>query len=204
MKKITKKISSYFTNKINLYGRNFKGVDWNSKKSQYQRFAILSKIISLNKGSVNDIGCGYGEYSKYLLKKFKKIDYIGYDLSKNMINNAIKINPRAKFINISNLKEILEADFSIMSGVFNIKLKFSNAEWRKYILRSLEIVNSKSRIGFSFNLIKKFNLKLKKKNNNLYYANADFFYNYCKKNFSKKVYLEDTYGLHEFTIFVKK
>ena len=120
MKKIHKNISKYFTDKIKKYGATPQGVDWNSNQSIFIRFENLSKILDFKKTSVNDIGCGYGKFIEYLGNNINKIDYAGYDISKEMINVARKLYPQNNFFQISHLNEIKSADFSIASGIFNV------------------------------------------------------------------------------------
>jgi len=89
MEQIYKEIEKYYTKKIQQHGPSPQGVDWNGENSQFIRFEQLSKIISANEFfSIGDIGCGYGKYFEYLQNRFDKFSYIGYDLSKEMIENA--------------------------------------------------------------------------------------------------------------------
>lgn len=204
MKKIHKNISKYYTDKIKKYGATPQGIDWNSNQSIFIRFENLSKILDFKKTSVNDIGCGYGKFIEYLGNNINKIDYAAYDISKEMVNVASKLYPQNNFYYISHLNEIKSADFSIASGIFNVKLHFSNFEWEDYILNSLKIINLKSKKGFSFNMLEN---KLSKgfvKKRRLYYGSSSYYFDYCKKNFSENVTLINNYNLFDFTILVKK
>ena len=116
---IYKDIDNYYSDKLEKYGASAKGVDWNSEKSQIVRFEQLSKIIQIERSTINDIGCGYGKYLEYLIKNNKIIHYKGYDLSEAMIKAASKQFPKNKFYHISNLDEIDNAEYSISSGIFN-------------------------------------------------------------------------------------
>lgn len=203
MNSFLKDIDNYYTKKIKTHGATPLGVDWNSKESQLTRFFQLSKIIKSDNSTVNDIGCGYGDYINFLDKYFKDIDYTGYDLSREMIMSANNLYPKNKFIHISNLNQISNADFSIASGIFNVKLNNSNSTWLTYILNSLNKINRKSEKGFSFNLLTKYSEK-KYMKKYLYYADPLILFDYCKKKFSKNVCLNHDYDLYEFTILVKK
>ena len=67
MNNVYKDIDNYYTGKIRKYGANPKGVDWSDEESQFIRFEQLSKLFKESVFSINDIGCGYGIYSKYLV-----------------------------------------------------------------------------------------------------------------------------------------
>jgi SAM-dependent methyltransferase len=203
VKSIYKDIDNYYTDKLIMHGAIPKGVDWNSEEGQFTRFKQVSKIIETDRPTVNDIGCGYGKYLEYLLKNYKKIQYRGYDLSNEMIKEASKQYPNNKFFHISNLDDITNAEYSISSGIFNVKIKYSKIEWLSYILDTLKQIDLKSDKGFSFNMLTKYSEK-KYMRDNLYYADPLFFFDYCKLNFSKNVSLIHDYNLYEFTILVKK
>lgn len=198
-----KNIDNYYTGKLIMHGATPKGVDWNSEESQLTRFEQLSKIIETNKPTVNDIGCGYGKYLEYLIKNYKKFQYAGYDLSNEMIKKASKKYPNNKFFHISNLDEITKAEYSISSGIFNVKMNYSRTKWLSYILATLKLIDIKSDKGFSFNMLTKYSEK-KYMIHKLYYADPLFFFDYCKKKFSRNVSLIHDYNLWEFTILIRK
>ena len=205
MKKIHINISKYYSDKIKKYGAVPQGLDWNSNHSMFIRFEKLSKILDLKKKlSLNDIGCGYGKFIEYLGNNINKIDYAGYDISKEMVKVASKLYPQNNFFHISHLDKVRSADFLIASGIFNVKLHFSNSEWIDYILNSLKIINLKSKKGFIFNMLENKLSKGSVKKRRLYYGSSSFYFDYCKKNFSENVTLINNYNLFDFTILVKK
>jgi SAM-dependent methyltransferase len=205
MKNIYKNIDNYYSSKIKSHGPSPKGVDWNGKKSQYTRFNQLSKIILNDRFSISDIGCGYGEYLKFLKENFNDFEYKGYDLSQEMIINAQKIyaEKESDFIFLDNLENIIKADYSIASGIFNVKMHFDDLKWLNYILDTLEKINNKSKKGFAFNVLTKYSDK-EFLDEQLFYADPLYLFDYCKKNFASNVALLHDYELYEFTILVRK
>lgn len=203
MNKIHNNINNYYTNKIHQHGATPKGVDWNGEESQFVRFEQLSKVIKYDKFSINDIGCGYGKYSEYLSRNYNDFIYNGYDLSSEMIENAKKLYEKLNFKAIKNLEEIEISDYSIASGIFSVKMQHNEAEWLSYILETLEYMNKKSIKGFSFNMLTKYSDK-EYMRDDLYYADPLFFFDYCKRNFSRNISLNHDYDLYEFTILVRK
>lgn len=204
---IIKKVSQYYSEKIKQFGNNSRGVDWNSKESQFIRFEQLCKIIPKNttKFSILDYGCGYGALVEYLNQNFFDYSYTGFDISEEMIRqaNSIRISPIEK-INFTTQKEKLTAhDYVIASGIFNVKLDTSISEWEQYIITTLHELNQLSLKGFSFNILTTYSDKEYMKDY-LYYADPCFYFNFCKKNFSKNVALLHDYDLYEFTILIKK
>lgn len=199
-------IEEYYTNKIKEHGATPQGVDWNGEESQFIRFEQLSKIISTNNSfSIGDIGCGYGKYFEFLQNRFNNFNYIGYDLSEKMIENAKKLygDMGGEFLQIKSNDKIKESDYLVASGIFNVKNEVSESEWLYYILDTIEMMNKKSKKGFAFNVLTKYSDK-EYMRDYLYYADPLFLFDYCKRNFSKNVALLHDYELYEFSILVRK
>lgn len=198
----------YYTQKIQQYGANARGVDWNSEESQFLRFEQLLKVCSLNQDfSIIDYGCGYGAFLDFLIsKKYKFKSYVGYDISSLMIEIAGKKNiknDKAKVF-FCNTKSLMQpANFLCASGVFNVKQNIDPQLWESYVTATLKEFSTLSQQGFAFNLLSQYS-DSDKMRSDLYYANPCFFFDFCKNNFSKNVSLLHDYDLYEFTILVKK
>lgn len=205
---IISKTSEYFSEKITEHGTTPLGVDWNSVSSQQTRFDQVLKIIDMKSSfSVNDVGCGYGQFYDYLVKKeFVDFKYFGVDISKEMIDAANLIHndkSSVKFLRVKSLLEMPLSDFSLASGVFNMKLEVSNEKWKEYIIESIHDINDRSSKGFSFNMLTSYS-DSDKMRDDLYYGDPCFFFDYCKRHFSKNVALLHDYNLHDFTILINK
>src|SRR2546422_823433 len=95
-------VSSYYTDKLGIYGTTHRGVDWNSEASQVLRFDQLLRAFNLRQHfSLNDLGCGYGALCDYLQTKGYDFTYAGCDLSDAMIQAArqrFAASPTLQFI----------------------------------------------------------------------------------------------------------
>ncbi len=202
-KRILHKVDEYYTDKIIEHGTTSKGVDWNGRDSQFLRFQQLSKVFSTKKDfSVLDYGCGFGAFIDFLNENdFENIEYFGFDISSEMLKQARFNYSNKTFIN--NLETLNEVDYTIASGVFNVKLDTRVEDWNAYIEKTLITINNVSKHGFSFNILTSFSDEEYKKDY-LFYADPTFYFNYCKNNFSRNVALLHDYELYEFTIIVKK
>ena len=205
--KIIKDAASYFSLKINNYKDVPLGVDWNSIDAQEIRQDQVLKILSTSKKfSINDIGCGYAHLFDYLkIKKYSDFKYYGIDISPHMIRQAEKRNKNTD-INlrlINSINEIDIADYSVASGLFNMKQSIPNNEWQAYITECLVQINKKSEKGFSFNMLTSYADK-KLMRPDLYYGDPLFYFDFCKKNFSNNISLLHDYGLYDFTILVRR
>lgn len=203
--KILADTKSYYDNKIILHDATPAGVDWNSLESQVLRFQKLLELCDLSKTfSINDVGCGYGALYEYLSNRSLQFNYCGIDISEAMLEKA-----RQNYHNQVNCTfkaglDCMElADYSVASGIFNVKLACEKSEWQSYILWVLDNMNQVSRKGFAFNCLTTYS-DIEYMRNDLYYGDPCYFFDYCKKRYAKNVALIHDYGLYEFTIIVRK
>ncbi len=198
-------VDKYYTDKILTYGATAQGVDWNSEDSQILRFEQLLKVCSKHSDfSLIDYGCGYGALMDFLITKNCQFTYFGYDISNSMIQAAKKLykdSNNAFFFGKQSDLQI--ADFTVASGIFNVKQEVEKNDWTIYILNILKELSFLSKQGFAFNMLTQYS-DSDKMRSSLYYADPCFFFDYCKKNFSKNIALLHDYHLYEFTIIVRK
>jgi SAM-dependent methyltransferase len=198
-------VARYYTSKLEEHGTTARGVDWNGEASQTLRFDQLLRIVDVaGRFSINDLGCGYGALLDYLDGRGFGVDYTGIDVSAKMVRaGARRFEGRADVDFICAARLNREADYSVASGIFNVRLERSDAEWRGYIEATLDLLNAASRRGFSFNCLTSYSDAAKMRDD-LYYADPCRLFDLCKRRYSKNVALLHDYGLYEFTILVRK
>ncbi len=181
----------FYKYSIKKYGISPKGVQWNSKYTQYKRFEILTSFIQkeIKDSSIVDAGCGFADYYEYLSKNdLIPKSYIGIDCEQSMINLASK-----RFINLDfYVKNILEdnlfqTDYYICSGAMNILEK---EEIFVFIQKCFEASN----VGFIFNFLK---------NDPLTKVNFVDILNYSK-TLSNDIKIEENYLENDISIFIKR
>ena len=202
---ILKDVAAYYDEKLRIFGETAKGVDWNGAESQHLRFNQLTKILEASdEFSLLDVGCGYGEYLSFLREKYSSFQYTGLDISEKMLLAARRRfdgYERVSFVDRGADDSIF--DYSVASGVYNVKLEVSDSDWLKHVLAGIDMLSRTSKKGFSFNCLTSYS-DTDKKRDYLYYADPCQLFDYCKKKFSKEVALLHDYGLYEFTILVRK
>jgi len=199
------KVAQYYTSKLAEFGETPQGVDWNGEDSQILRFEQLCKIIgNVHSFSINDLGCGYGALFDFLSSRYQDLSYWGNDVSDSMIStaeNRFKEQPKASFTCSSAPSKV--ADFGIASGIFNVRMSRSDAQWQSYIESTLDVLNQTSKLGFAFNCLTSYS-DSDKMRDYLYYADPCRLFDLCKRRYSRNVALLHDYGLYEFTILVRK
>ena len=195
-------VGHYYSERLREHGASAKGVDWNSADSQRLRFAQLLRICGERQDfSLNDIGCGYGAFLDYLAERGKRCDYLGVDVAAPMTDKARELHPGSRFL--AGDRADRSADYSVASGIFNVKLSTDPADWRVHILETLDHLNETSKNGFAFNCLTKYSDADRMKEH-LYYADPAELFDHCKRGYSRNVALLHDYGLYEFTILVRK
>ncbi len=201
-------INDFYREKLKDFGASAKGMGWKDDASQRVRFEQVLKIVRPHENfSLNDLGCGSGDIIHHLDSEFKgRYSYTGYDALPEMITAARKqfgAQPGVAFREITDYKELSTADYSVASGIFNVRNDIGDEEWHAYILQTLKAMSASSRKGFAFNALTSYSDPPLMRRE-LYYSNPLELFDYCKVNFSKNVALLHDYDMYDFTILVKK
>lgn len=196
--------AAYYTRCLRTHGPTARGVDWNSPASQQLRFEQLMRLCAgAERFSINDYGCGYGALSGFLEGDARVASYRGYDASEEMILEAERLCPMPGAEFFSRRDALPRADYTVASGLFNVREGADPERWQSYVLETLYDFDRLSEKGFAFNILTAYSDPEKMKPQ-LYYADPCFFFDYAKRRFSRDVYLLHDYGLYEFTIGVRK
>ena len=198
---------AYFADKIKKFGPVPRGVDFNGPEAQATRFEQLVRIIDpRGPFQLIDYGCGYGALLGYLRAKGWTFTYHGYDELESMVEAGRKQygeGPEASFT--TNETSLPPCDYLIAGSVFNIKFAASPASWRDYTVHVLERMNGLCRKAFSFDMLTSYSDPDRMAQRpELYFADPLFYFDHCKRAFSKDVALLHDYGLYDFTILVRK
>jgi SAM-dependent methyltransferase len=199
-------VASYYSEKLAKHGKTPRGVDWNDEASQTLRFEQLCKVIETGteKFTLNDLGCGYGALFEFLRDKHPLLSYLGVDISEEMVCAArsLHLEPnKARFVMAAAPDTV--ADYGVASGIFNVRLGRTDAEWYDYLQEMLAVLDRTSRVGFAFNCLTSYSDENRKRGD-LYYADPGRLFDLCKRRYSRQVALLHDYELYEFTILVRK
>ena len=199
------KVKNYFTEKLNEHSATHRGVDWPSVESQEIRFAQLLHVIDASKKySLLDFGSGYGGMYDYLIRLGHDLHYVGYDIAESMVARGRELHPdNSDCWFTSNIEELPMVDYAVVSGTFNMKLDADFEAWTQIVINALNRLNAYSTKGMAFNMLTKYS-DADRMRPDLYYGDPCFFFDYCKRNFSRNVALLHDYNIYDFTILVRK
>ena len=195
-------IRRLYEESLKQHGVTPPGVGWRDPVSHALRFSKLAAVIAVRDESfsVNDLGCGYGAYYEWLVNNGYRVGHFrGHDISEKMLAEARVRFPAAEFAHGERLGT--PADYSFACGIFNVRLEAGEDDWRAHIEATLDNLNAFSLRGFAFNLLTTY---VDYREPHLYYGDPCYFFDFCKRRFSKKVSLLHDYRLFEWTIHVVK
>ena len=197
---------NYFEERLTDHGATARGVDWKSESAQELRFSQLMKVINPEKAfTLLDYGCGYGALAEFIIRTgYPMAEYYGFDVLESMIAVARDGQEHpASCTFTSKYEDLIPVDYTIASGIFNLKLEVPYETWTEYVLSELHKMNRLSIKGFSFNMLTKYS-DMDYMRPHLYYADPCFLFDYCKRNFARNVALLHDYEAYDFTILVRK
>ena len=150
-------VSAYYSGTLQRFGAMPLGVDWPNRLNQELRLVQLLKVCDLSAPrSLNDVGCGYGALRTLLSRRHRRaqIDLLGTDVSPAMVGAA-----RRRWRHRADCAfEVAEgavrlADYSLASGIFNVKLACPLPEWEALVAGTLDNLMRHSRLGYAVNFI---------------------------------------------------
>ena len=113
---------------------------------------------------------------------------------------ATASNDAARFV--SERAALGLADYTLASGIFNVKQATPDEEWRRYVIETIEDLAALSIRGFAFNALTHYS-DADRRRLDLYYADPLELFDYCKRRISRFVSLLHDTPLYEFTLLVR-
>jgi SAM-dependent methyltransferase len=201
---ILSEVAGYYAAKLGQHGPTPQGVDWNGTDSHQCRHKQFLRLLQEDRdGSVIDLGCGFGDFLRFLRTEGHRGRFIGYDIVPGMIEKARELHGEGDDRQWRVGAEPAEAaDFAIASGIFNVKGDVQTEQWSGYVHRTIDVLARAGRRGFAFNVLS-LSSDPDRRRPNLYYADAAAMLACCLSRYGRSVALLQDYGLYEFTVLVR-
>lgn len=201
---ILDKVSAYYSSKLAAFGPTPQGVDWNGAVSHELRHRQFLRLIAGEReATILDLGCGFGDFLRFLRTEGHQGKFIGYDVAPGMIAEAMRLHTKTANCQWHVGAEPKEtADFAIASGILNVKGDVPTETWAAYIRGIIDVLARSGRRGFAFNVLS-LSSDPERRHDNLYYADPSEMLSYCLRRYGRSVALLQDYGLYEFTVIVR-
>jgi SAM-dependent methyltransferase len=194
-------IADLYGDSLARHGETPMGVGWRTEESQGLRFEKLLSVLDDHGDApieVNDLGCGYGALLGRLEANGRVVArYYGYDISDQMLEAARARLPADRVELIKGGQATRHADYSVASGIFNVKLDADETRWTAYVQDTVRNLAEHSRLGFSFNLLTTY---CDYREAHLFYGDPLWWFDWCKREVTPRVALLHDYPLFEWTM----
>jgi SAM-dependent methyltransferase len=196
-------VEALYTSNLEEHGIDSRAVGWPTQASQLLRFEKLAYLLEADDHAgdvtVNDWGCGYGAMFGFLESRLRNrfTRYYGYDISPEMLRAARGHvdDSRAELIESDRVTH--DADYTFVSGTFNVRLDATEDTWGEYVRGVLREIAARSRRGFAFNLLTTY---VDWRKDDLFYADPTEWFTFCRSELCRHVTLLHDYPLYEWTI----
>ena len=201
---ILSEVAAYYASKLEAHGSTPQGVDWNGVGSHETRHRQFLRLLDgAVDASIIDLGCGFGDFLRYLRAEGYRGRFTGYDIAPEMIEKARELHGETDDRQWRIGAEPDDAaDFAIASGIFNVKGDAPNAVWTHYVRQTIDVLARAGRRGFAFNVLS-LSSDPERRRPNLYYADPADMLAHCLSHYGRSVALLQDYGLYEFTVVVR-
>jgi SAM-dependent methyltransferase len=198
-------LAAYYASKLEAHGPTPQGVDWNGSDSHEARHRQFLRLFAESQNaSVIDLGCGFGDFLRFLRGAGHQGRFVGYDIAPSMVEKARQLHGEGDDREWRIGAEPTEvADFAIASGIFNIKGGVTNESWTRYVHQTIDVLARAGRRGFGFNVLSMAS-DPDRRRSNLYYADPASMLSHCLLRYGRSVALMQDYGLYEFTVLVRQ
>lgn len=197
------RVAAYYSDKVQLHGATALGVDWKDEEGQNRRFDQLLLVLGENKrGTLAEIGCGYGALAAYMTKRGLQFDYTGCDISANMLAAAADFCKDIDNVAFERGTRPSRAhDFVVASGIFNVRFDFDERTWSQFIWDTIDAMASAANKGIAVNFLTSHS-DADRKRPDLWYADPGEVLNKCVERYGRRVTVAHDYGMYEFTVRV--
>jgi SAM-dependent methyltransferase len=202
---LIEQVERYYSDKVAVHGAKPLGVDWNDERGQRLRFDRLLQVLDLGSSgfSINDYGCGYGGLIDALDARGGPFTYCGFDVSQAMVAaGRVRYEGRRDVRFVDARYELGPADYTVASGIFNVRLDQPADVWERYVLDTIDDLVAVSRCGVAFNALTA-HADVTHMRSDLHYADPAVLLNHCLRRFSRNVIVDHDYALYEFTVIIK-
>jgi len=206
---ITEELRNHYSAKFSEFGPSSEGVDWGKEEDVLLRYDKMLAVVDNSRYlrdkeySFLDVGCGYGGLFIYAEKKNIKLNYTGIDVCENMIQYASSHFKDSIFLccDVFDMNDDVKFDYVVCNGILTQKLSTSNLEMDSYCHLLIKKMYDLCNTGIAFNVM---TTKVNFMVNNLYYRNPVELFGYCISEISRKIKIDHSYHLYEYTIYLYK
>ena len=194
-----KRIIERYNKRLQDHGFSIDSLASGNEERRNERFKILTEIGIQSGDTILDLGCGFGDLQKYLLKNDIKVKYIGIDINEEIIKIAKKENSvlDVRVLDILNENFNEPVDYIVSTSSFNNKLnEESNYDFVDKLLKKCYSIAKK---GVAIDFLSSY-VDYRVDDDVFYYEPEQLFSR--AKKITKRVCIRHDYKLFEFCLYM--
>jgi len=198
------RIQEIFSARIAKYGDTPQSAEHLDRATQEKRMDLIAEVAPLEDAKILDFGCATGHLLTFLRERHGFAgEYVGYDITQEMIDIAAAKFPDARFECRNILEEGVPEDFDyvFISGTFN---DLTPHNWN-LMQSALKALYPRTRKAIAFNNLTTY---VDYFDDHLFYVSPEQVFRFCKEELSPCVTLRHDYQVkegsmpYEFTTYV--
>jgi tRNA G46 methylase TrmB len=185
-----------YQERIAEHGATFASLNSGSEAKQKMRHEVHASSLRALKPSVLEIGCGLGDFYKYLLQHHHDCSYNGYDIVPEYVEECRRLYPEATFEKRNVFLNGINGTYDtiVMSQVLNNRYRKSDN--MQVMKRALELAFEHTRVSVSVDMISSY---VDFQNPELFYYSPEEIFRIAK-TIAPRVLLRHDYRGFEFCI----
>ena len=185
-----------YQQRIAEHGPTFASLNSGDEKKQTLRHGVLATALRGPNPSILEVGCGLGDFYKYLLQQQQECSYRGYDIVPEYIAECRRTYPQAEFELHNIFLEGIEGayDTIVMSQVLNNR--YQKSDNMQVMQRALALAFEHTRVSVAVDMLSTY---VDYRNPDLYYYSPEEIFRVAK-TISPRVVLRHDYRAFEFCV----
>ncbi len=206
---ISAELERHYSSTFKTHGATSQGVDWGPEERALMRYDKMLEVIPTSLWESDtpvqllDVGCGFGGLMRRAVEQGLALDYTGLDVSLPMIEKGRELFPQAQWAVGDVLRWGAEEqyDFVVCNGILTQKLDTPFEDMLAYSNAVIEKLYLLCRKGTAFNIM---TTHVNFQVDNLFYRNPTELMGYCLHKLTRKVRIDHSYPLYEYTTYLYK
>ena len=185
-----------YQRRIAEHGPTFASLNSGSEEKQALRHSVHATALRGENPSVLEIGCGLGDFYRYLLGRHRTCTYYGYDIVPEYINACRREFPQCHFEVRNIFLEGIDGiyDTVVMSQVLNNR--YQKSDNMQVMRRALELAFQHTRTSVSVDMLSTY---VDFRNSELFYYSPDEIFRVAKA-ISPRVIIRHDFRAFEFCV----
>ena len=185
-----------YQRRIAEHGATFASLNSGSEEKQAMRQWVHASALRGAQPSILEIGCGLGDFYKYLITQRRDCSYHGYDIVPEYIAECQRVYPQSKFEVRNIFLDGIEGSYDtvVMSQVLNNR--YQKSDNLQVMQRALELAFEHTRVSVSVDMLSTY---VDFRNPDLFYYSPEEIFRMAKA-IAPRVLIRHDYRAFEFCV----